>query len=234
MKKTLLIGIFAFFLFQIGMQAQVTPPKSYITSGTEFIFSWASIDNDGVEGGNIMRFTGWLHLQGLYHRDFGQAFGIITGLALRNVGFIYENPETGVKWKYRNYNVGIPVGIKLGNMSKMYAYTGYEIEFPVNYKQKKFVNERLEDKFNVWFSDRTPALYHTLFLGVKFKYGLDLKFKYYLTGFFNQDYSEVNNDGVTEYPYQGLDVQIFYVSLNINLFRDAHFRYSRKEIRKNY
>jgi hypothetical protein len=233
MKKATFLAIL--FLASVSVLGQATiEDRSYFTSGTELIFQFATIDNNGVEGGNVMRFSGWLHLQGLYHRDFGKAFGIITGLALRNVGFIYEEPETGAKWKFRNYNVGIPVGFKLGNMSKMYLYTGYEIEFPVNFKQKKFVNERLEDKFNVWFSDRTPAFYNTLFLGVKFKYGLDLKFKYYLTGFFNQDYSEINNDGITEYPYQGLDVQIFYVSLNINLFRDAHFRYSRKEINKNY
>lgn len=229
MKNIILIGIIAFFAFQGSMQAQQRP-RSYITSGTEFIFSFASIDNNGVEGGNVMRFTGWLHLQGFYHYDFGKSAGIMTGLALRNVGFIYNEPESGLKKKYRTYNVGIPVALKVGSMGKAHLYAGYEIEFPTNYKEKTFNNERKDDKFNVWFSKRTPALYHTVLVGVQFKYGLSVKFKYYLTNFFNQDYSEVNQDGVTEYPYQDIDVRIFYFSLNINLFRGTHFSYTKEEM----
>ena len=231
MKKAILFSICLVITAALSGQATIED-RSYFTSGTELIFQFATIDNNGIEGGNVMRFSGFLHLQGFYHRDFGKAFGIMAGLGLRNVGFIWEDQAVGVKKKYRNYNVGIPFAIKLGNMEKFYLYTGYEIEFPINYKEKTFTNERKDDVFNVWFSDRTPAFYNTVFLGVKFKYGIDLKFKYYLTNFFNQDYSEVNNDGVTEYPFQGIDVRIFYFSLNINLFRDADFRYSRHEIKK--
>jgi hypothetical protein len=229
MKKFLHLLLVILIFIPAGMQAQ-NQPKSYITSGTEFIFSFASIDNNGVEGGNIMRFTGWLHLQGFYHYDFGRTSGLMTGLALRNVGFIYNEQESGVKKKYRTYNVGIPVALKLGAMGKTYIYAGYEIEFPTNYKEKTFTNERKDDKFNVWFSKRTPALYHTVLVGLQFKYGMNLKFKYYLTNFFNQDYSEVNQDGVTEYPYQNIDVRIFYFSLNINLFRGTHFSYTKEEM----
>ena len=229
MKKLLTICLTLLLVSSYNIQAQKNS-KSYFTSGTEFIFSFASIDNNGNTDGNVMRVSGWLHLQGTYNYDFGKSFGLITGLAIRNVGFIYNNQEEGVKKKYRTYNIGIPVGFKLGSMGKAHLYAGYEIEFPTNYKEKTFNNERKDDKFNVWFSKRTPAFYNTVFVGIAFKYGLSLKFKYYLTNFFNQEYSEVNQDGVTEYPYEDIDVRIFYFSLNINLFRDVHFNYTKEEM----
>ena len=213
--------IFAFCLAislitPLSSQAQ-KKSDSYFTSGTEFIFSFASIDNQGNDGGNNMRFTGFLNLQGMYNYDFNKAVGLFTGLALRNVGFIYNNPETGLKKKYRTYNVGIPVGFKLGSMGKTHMFAGYEIEFPTNYKEKTFNNEREDDKFSIWFTSRVPAFYNTVFVGMQFKYGLSLKFKYYLTNFFNQDYSEVEKDGTIDYKYKDIDVRIFYFSLNINL-----------------
>jgi len=233
MKKAILITmVLLIALLNEGM-AQ-TKTNRYFTSGTEFVFSWASIDNNGTEGGNVMRFTGWFHYQGHFHFDLNQSFGFITGLALRNIGFIYNNQETGLKKKYRTYNVGIPIGIKVGSMGRAHLYAGYEIEFPTNYKEKTFNNERKDDKFNVWFSKRTPALYNTLFVGVQFKYGINLKFKYYLDNFFNQSYSEVNQDGIIEYPYKNIDVRIFYFSLNINLFRDVHFNYTKEEMMRKF
>jgi len=231
MKKIVLIFLVLCLSYPIVSQAQIKS-KSYFQTGTEFIFSFASIDNNGNDGGNVMRFSGWFHLQGTYNYDFNKSFGLITGIALRNVGFIYNDQETGLKKKYRTYNVGIPIGFKLGSMRKAHLYAGYEIEFPTNYKEKTFNNERKDDKFNVWFSKRTPAFYNTLFVGVALKYGLSLKFKYYLTNFFNQDFSEVNSNGVTVYPYENIDVRIFYFSLNINLFTNVHFNYSEEDLQK--
>ena len=229
MKKAVIICLAIGLMVPLSGLAQ-KKSTSYFTSGTEFIFSFASIDNNGNDGGNVMRFTGFLHLQGMYNYDFNKSVGLFTGLAFRNVGFIYNNPETGLKKKYRTYNVGIPVGFKLGSMGKTHMFAGYEIEFPTNYKEKTFNNDRKDDKFNIWFTTRVPAFYNTVFVGMQFKYGLSLKFKYYLTNFFNQSYSEVNQDGVTEYPYENIDVRIFYFSLNINLFRDVHFNYTNEEL----
>lgn len=210
------------------MQAQ-DQSRSYFTSGMELIFSFASVDNNGDESGNVMRFSGFPHLQGMYNYDLSPSFGLFTGLALRNVGFIYNSPTPGEKKKYRTYNIGIPAGFKIGSMGRTHLYAAYEIEFPTNYKEKTFNNERKDDKFNVWFSNRVPAFYHTLLLGVQFKYGLNLKFKYYLSNFFNQDFSEVNETGDVVYRYQNMDVRIFYLSLSVNLFRDTHFNYTKEE-----
>jgi len=231
MKKIVLISLVLCLSYPLVSQAQIKS-KSYFQTDYEFIFSFASIDNNGNDGGNIMRFSGWFNLEGTYNYDFNKSFGIITGVALRNVGFIYNDPEIGKKKKYRTYNIGIPIGFKVGSMGKAHLYTGYEIEFPTNYKEKTFTNERKDDKFNVWFTSRTPAFYNTVFVGVAFKYGLSLKFKYYLSNFFNQDYSEINEDGETVYPYENIDVRIFYFSLNINLFTNVRFSYTKEELNK--
>jgi hypothetical protein len=189
----------------------------YFTSGGEMIFSFASIDNNGNESGNIMRWSPVFNLQGYGNYDFGKNFGVLFGLGLRNVGFIYNDPNTvNTKYKFRNYDIGIPVGIKIGAMDKFFIYGGYEIEFPINYKEKKFVNE-VKSKFNVWFSDRVPTYYHTAFVGFQFPYGLSVKFKYYISEFFNQNYTEADGNQ----PYKGMKANVFYFSLSTSLFRDS-------------
>ncbi len=189
----------------------------YFTSGGEMIFSFATIDNNGNESGNIMRWSPVFNLQGYGNYDINKNIGFIFGLGLRNVGFIYDVPGTpNTKKKFRNYDIGIPVGIKLGSLNKFFIYGGYEIEFPINYKEKTFIDEQ-KSKFNVWFSKRVPTYYHTAFVGFQFPYGLSLKFKYYFTEFFNQNYTE--SDGTQ--PYKGLKANVFYFSLSSSLFRDT-------------
>ncbi len=204
--------------------------KFYLTSSGEFIFSWANVDNNGVKGGVITRFSAYLHLQSLINRDFNESIGVFSGMAMRNVGFIYDDPEDSqIRRKFRTYNVGIPVGLKLGNMNGRLLYLGYELEIPFNYKEKTFINENKEDKFHVWFSDRTPTVYHSVFFGINDKSGVGLKFKYYLTEFFNRDFT-LSEDGVTTKPFADLKVNVFYVSLNMNLFGTRKLRreHSRK------
>jgi hypothetical protein len=233
MKKRIFLSVILMFALLAGSHAQEKTVK-YFSGGTEFIFNFASIDNDGVEGGNVMRFTGFLNLQGNFNFDFNKSFGVFTGLSLRNVGFIYNDQSTGLKKKYRTYNVGIPFGFKLGSMNRTLLFAGYEIEFPTNYKEKTFQNEVKMDKFNVWFSNRVPVFYNTVFVGMQFKYGFSLKFKYYLTNFFNQSFTEVQTNGVQVQPYEDVDVRMFYFSLSFNLFKGSHFTYTKEEILQRY
>jgi len=198
--------------------------KLYTTSGGEIIFSFAAIDNNGNANGNIIRFSPVFNGQFFGNYDINKNFGLLFGAAVRNVGFIYDTPEdsyhNGVKKKFRNYNFALPVGIKIGNMGKAFFFAGYEIEFPFNYKEKTFENEVKTDKFNVWFSKRVPAYYHTVFAGIQFPYGISLKFKYYLSEFFNQDFVEVVN-GESHKPYEGLKANVFYFSISTSLFKGS-------------
>ena len=221
MKKIYIIFLLAIIPFISGAQK-----TTYWTSGGEMIFSFARIDNQGDESGNIMRFSAFFHIQSLFNVDFNRNAGFFTGVTVRNIGFIYDVPQTEIRKKYRTYNAGIPVGIKLGKMDGGFFYAGYEVEFPLNYKEKTFKNEVKDDKFNVWFSDRVEPIAHGPFVGFQLPYGANIKFRYYLNNFFNKDYTETDEQGFQVKPYD-IDVNIFYVSLSFNLFKDAHWYHKK-------
>ncbi|MEY4931563.1 MAG: hypothetical protein RI909_2287 [Bacteroidota bacterium] len=201
-----------FLVFGLTLAASSFGQKPYLTSDGEVILGFASITQNGVEEQSIPRFTMFFHGQSLIHFDRHETSGFFTGFSLRNVGFIYDQ-DASTRKKYRTYNVGIPIGFKIGDMDNMYVYGGYELEMPFNYKEKTFINEKKEDKFNVWFSNRTPTFYHALFAGVRFPHGLSLKVKYYLTPFFNQNYTQIAN-GTPVKPFENLDVNTFHLALS--------------------
>lgn len=213
MKKITLITL---FLCAFGAMAQEKTTKIYNSFSSEMIFSFAKIDNQGYDQGNIMRWTTAINLQSMLNIDFNKYFGLFTGLAVRNVGFIYENPldQYDTKFKYRTYNLGIPVGFKIGKLDKMLFFAGYEVEFPFVYKEKSFVDEAKEDKTVIWFSDRVEPVQSSLLAGIQFPYGATLKFKYYLTNFHNRDFVS-SVDGSKPYDFKS---NIFYFSLAWNLF----------------
>ncbi|NOX47101.1 MAG: outer membrane beta-barrel protein [Chlorobi bacterium] len=215
MKKITITVLFV-ALYSLGFSQS----NNYWSSGGEMIFSFATIDNNGDEGGDVMRWSPVFNGQVMYNMDVSDNFGIFTGLAIRNVGFIYnnykileDNPIITVKKKFRTYNVGLPIGFKLGNMKKTFLYAGYDLEFPFHYKEKTFRDEK-KDKFSAWFSNRVEQFQHGFIVGIQFPYGANLKFKYYLSNFLNMGYTE--SDGTK--PYDGLKANVFYVSLNFNLF----------------
>lgn len=196
--------------------------KWYRTSGGEWMFSSAILDVNGSDQGSIIRFSPFFNATGLTNHDFSSKAGMFIGLSVKNVGFIYDVPDTSLRYKFRIYDVGIPIGLKFGDMDGTFLFAGYEIEFPINYKEKLFENEKKEDKFNVWFSDRTDPVYHTLMLGMQFKNGATLKFKYHITNFHDQGFTE-EVDGVEVKPYDGLNANVFYISLGYGLFKKKDF-----------
>jgi hypothetical protein len=199
-------------ILSLVLSVQSFGQKSYITSDGELILGFAKILKNGVDEQSIPRFTMFFHAQSLVHFDQNKNLGFFSGIAVRNVGFIYDE-DISTRKKYRTYNVGIPVGFKIGDMDNMFVYGGYELEMPFNYKEKTFINEEKEDKFNVWFSSRTPTFYHSLFAGVRFQHGVSLKFRYYLTPFFNQNYTMMV-DGTSVKPFENLEVNTFHISLS--------------------
>lgn len=236
MKNRFYLLVFAIIMIGGTTFAQ-SKSGFYTTSGGEMIFSFATIDDDGSETGNIMRWSPVFNLQMLGNYDANRNIGFFSGINIRNVGFIYDNyqypgAENTVKKKFRNYTVGVPVGIKLGRLDKLFLYGGYEIEFPLNYKEKTFENEKKTDKFNVWFSNRVPSMYHTFLVGIQFPYGGNLKFKYYLTNFHNKDFTEKLSDGTQVKPYEFLNSNVFYISLNFALFKNDDFYYKSSPEKK--
>lgn len=216
MRKCLVI-----FFMVMGMSAMTqVNEKWYLTSAGEIIFSHAKVDFFGNEDGSVLRFSPFFNNQNHLNKDLNQHLGFYTGLNIRNVGFIYKYPAQTYKTKFRSYNLGIPLGLKFGNLDKSFMYAGYEIEFPVHYKEKFFDNDKKIGKYHAWFSKKQPVYYNSLMLGIQFAGGTNLKFKYYLTGFFNKDYESPGVGGPIK-PFADFDVNVFYISLSADMFKAA-------------
>lgn len=193
--------------------------KAYVSTSGEMIFSFARIQQNGADVESNLRWSPVFNWQGINNIDFGRGFGIFYGVAVRNVGFIY-NVDNETTKRYRTYNFGIPVGVKIGNLNGTFLWGGYEFEMPFHYKEKTFVGERKVDKFDVWFSNRVNWYTQSVFVGINFKKGLNLKFKYYLDNFFNQNFTEAANVR----PFGNMDVNVFYIAVDVNVFKDVKKR----------
>jgi hypothetical protein len=220
MKRHVCLIVLGFFLTIHCFSQKTNPSKAYVTSGGELIFSFASIDQGGNKESATLRFSPVINFQIMLNKDVNKNFGVFTGLALRNVGYILPNykdtSNIEYKKKFRSYNLGIPVGFKVGNLDKTFFYGGYEVEFALSYKEKTYDGSDKISKITGWFSDRQEIFQHGFFAGIQFPYATSLKFKYYLSEFHNRDYT--NNAGVK--PYGALKSNIFYFSLSFFLFRN--------------
>jgi hypothetical protein len=199
--------------------------KTYFSSGGEMILSFANIEKNGNSQSSTMRWAPVFNIQSMLNLDMSPKFGLFTGLALRNVGYIYGDykttttPVATFKKKFRSYNIALPVGIKVGNLAKSFFYAGYEIELPVVYKEKTFDGGDKIDKITGWFSNRQELFQHGVMAGFQFPKGVGVKFKYYLSEFHNQQFM----DGAGNKPYAGLKANIFYFSLTTFLFKDLKY-----------
>lgn len=223
MKRFLLIAV---CIAGIVAAANSQTSKVYYSVGGEMIFSWADMSDQGQEANSLMRWAPVFNMQAFVNSDLNQHVGIFSGLAIRNVGYIYDDyqdPLTQIvnKKKFRTYNLALPVGIKIGNLSKMFFYGGYEIEFPFHYKEKTFDDGDKIDKITGWFSNRTENFQHGLLAGIQFPEGINLKFKYYFSEFHNQDFTD--SAGVK--PYAGLKSNVFYIAFCYDMFKDVREAY---------
>ena len=254
MKKTafFFLSLIVVAFTQAQEKASSGDKASYVSISGEFNFSSARIVSQSLqgggsveEGGDIMRFAPWFNMQVLKSWDRKKC-GFFTGLTLRNIGFIYGKDQE--RWKARTYNIGVPVGLKWGNMKGTFIYLGYEFEVPFNYREKYLVSDKKQDKFNVWFSDRVSPFTHSGFFGINFKGGFNLKAKYYFTEFFNPKF---DNSGITDahdirYPGNGLavsdpnyiaprrylKVNVIYLALAWNMFKRPVEYYNYKKVEK--
>ena len=213
------------------------PSKFYFSTGGEMIFSWASTTHPTSNEGSVLRWAPVFNFQSSVNYDVGRFFGFMGGIAIRNQGYIYDfNDVDGVQFKkkFRTYNLGIPVGIKIGNMDGFHFFGGYEFELPFHYKEKTFDNDGAKiNKFTSWFSDRNQSTMHALFGGFQTKGGMQIKFKYYLTEFHNQDFATTTEDkyppsGNLNQPYKGLTSNVFYVAVAWNISKREYSHYRSK------
>jgi len=222
MKKHL-TSLALFIFLATGLYSQESK-FSFYNSG-EWILSGSTLSVNDISDASTIRFSPWYNSQHTLNYQAIDYVGIFLGLDVRNVGFIYQTKlkteagEINIKKKFRTYNLGIPLGIKIGKPDGLNFYAGYEIEFPFHYKEKTYTNGIKNFKHKEWFSDRVPTYLTSVYGGIESKKGFNLKFKLYLDKFFNPEYKgEVN--GMPGYGYDSFDVQVFYVSICMNMFHD--------------
>jgi len=198
-----------FWLFSLSARAQ----KLYTVSGGEIIFQSASVEkktNVGNASVNTnLRFTLFFHLGEYLHYDFGDHVGIFSGLGIRNVGFITDEGDTIAK--FRTYNLGMPLAIKIGSFKKnLFLFGGAEYEWMFHFKQKTFV-DNTKTKYTSWFSKHTPAFIPSVFVGLQLPAGFQFKFRYYLDNYLKEDYSYISAP-------QGFNkTQVWYISVSYQI-----------------
>lgn len=200
-------------LIQSTLLAQDDTRKPYSTTSVEWIFSYPNLQKNGNSADATLRFSPAFNAQYLVHRDLNTKVGYSYGVAVRNLGFIYGRPNAEIKKKYRTYNLALPLALKFGKMHHTYFQLGYEIEMPVHYLEKTFFEGEKKEKYDSFFSERVPELYHSVFAGIQFRRGVGINFKYYLNNFLNTSYVATDNAGKYYRPFEGLNVHIFYFSL---------------------
>jgi hypothetical protein len=201
-----------------------TTSSWYMVSASETILSWGNIESPGLDTKNVARFAPFINFGHLLHRDFNQKTGFYTGVAVRNVGII-TGLNDSIRLKQRVYTVGIPIAFKYGDMKGNLVAAGFDNEFAVNYKQKKYVNDE-KSTTNVWFSDRTNIYLPSIFAELKSKKGNYIRFKYYLTDFLKEGNQSLNEPGVAYAPSQST---MMYISVGYMVkTRELINRQSRK------
>jgi hypothetical protein len=213
MKKLLLFVSIIIASFSRG-NAQ----KMYNTVSSEMLFQWADVN---LEGSTIvsrpLRFTAFFNMGSYYHLDFTNNIGLYTGLAVRNVGFIYDEdiPQKTIR---RSYTLGLPVAIKLGSFKDhLFFFGGAEYELLFHYKGKRWMSyERSGPKIKetAWFSDKTERFVPSVFAGVQFPGGINIRFKMYLGDFLNRNYfgSDLGQENVSFADFTKLN--LYYISLS--------------------
>jgi hypothetical protein len=214
--------------------------KFYSTTGGELIFSLADVEYSSSKAHDVLRFAPVVNFYKYWHYDINSHAGFLFGIGTHNIGFITEVPRIDVenpsndpyigevRKRFRNYTLGIPIGFKIGVMDKMFLYGGYEIEFPYVYKEKTYEDNERVSKYTKWFADQAPTFYNSFFVGMQMPRGISLKFHYYLTDFFDQDYVQnfQHTNSQKDYPTKA---NVFYFSLTKSLFRNRKFMYYDKE-----
>ncbi len=207
-------------------QPQAKPPSqqrqiTYWTSGGDGgIFSLATVEMNGREIRPILRWSPVFNFGSNFNWDFVENAGVFLGWNIRNIGLITrDNPSSNDLFKRRIYMLGLPLGIKLGNMRNgHFFYFGGEAGLPLNYKEKYFPDgdRRRKTKFNEWFSERTPQFTTAAFAGFHFRKSLNVKVQYFFNNFFNPDFTTTNGQGGELQPYKNYRANIFFITFGFD------------------
>ncbi|HTB33120.1 MAG TPA: hypothetical protein VK808_13920 [Bacteroidia bacterium] len=228
MKKAIITS--AIILSVLATKAQEPAPAVlnqapintwYGMTGAQLIFSEGGVNDNGATLHNIVRFTCFFHVQHQFHYDFGKAMGLYTGFSIINVGFINTIPVpdgSSATLKQRSYSVGIPLGLKFGNMPKgNYLAVGAEGECMFAYKQKILYNGNKTIFNDNLFSSNYVNLFNPSVFGeLRFHNGTYIRFKYYLLNFL-VDKTSMLDIGQYQVAYTPEKSTLYYLSVGLLL-----------------
>lgn len=216
------------------------PKKFYFSNSFDGAIITTAIDkgvfplNNGVPTTvGTPRFTYFFNMGFNVNYDFNQHIGLFSGLGIKNIGFIEKITPLDSTVKRRVYAVGLPLGIRIGNIKKKnYVFAGGGVDVPFNYKEKGYVRRGNKDKFNEWFSDRTPSYMSYGFVGVSFKPGFYVKLQYYPGNFMNAGFTEtitVNGISTVNAPYAKYDIELLMFSIGLDIRYSNKLKIKKKE-----
>jgi len=192
--------------------------KFYVSNALDAaIFSTSSLQKAGRGKLSTLRFTYFLNFGFNFNYDFNKHIGVYTGLGIKNIGFIDKIADSTIK--RRVYTIGAPIGIKFGNLKKRnYGFIGGGVDLPFNYREKGFVKRNNKEKFNEWFSERTPLIMPYIFAGMSVDPGIAFKVQYYPGNFMNTSFAEYPGTSVLPvYPYAGYNVNLLMLSVGFDI-----------------
>jgi hypothetical protein len=219
--------------------------KIYWTTSGEFIFSRGQLEfTDAYKAlpsapsisDAPVRFSSFYHFGENVHLDLSDKFGIYSGFGIRNIGMIsnedlpnpaQQNANFNAKVIRRAYSLGIPLAFKFGSFDdNFHVYGGGEIEWAFHMKEKwwdRHSRNGNKTKNNEWFaSDRINPLLPSVFAGIQFPKGINVRFRYYLTDLLNHDFKTNNstpNEVVSDLS-KYKSSRLVYVSLSFNIKND--------------
>jgi hypothetical protein len=143
--------------------------------------------------------------------DLTDNIGLYTGGYIHNIGFKIK--ENDVKDIYRVYSLGL--ALKLGSFKQhMYFFGGGEYEMFFHYKHKRIYDDG-KDKNTDWFSSRCNRFMPSVFAGIQFPKGMNLKFTYFLNNFLNEDFTGSQFGDPVDYG--NWKTQVFYITVSFNI-----------------
>jgi len=170
------------------------------------------------------RFTLFINTGITFNYNLSRHFGLFSGLDLKNIGYQTKNNTTDSITVRRTYNIGIPLGIKIGNMTDRghYLFLGGGLDMTVNYKEKSYLVTSQKAEFSEWFSTRTAQFMPYIFVGASVYRRFTLKLQYYPGNFLNPDFTVKGNT-----PYAGYNVNLFLLTVGYQ------FRFGGKHTPEN-
>ncbi|GBL35224.1 hypothetical protein EMGBS15_08190 [Filimonas sp.] len=146
MQKIILL-LAAFSLLQFSTQAQEVPvakkeKRIKITSGVESnLIQFAKMDALGYRQTTIPRYTYFFNMGIDANLKLSKHLKLYSGLSLKNIGLIVKQNDS-VRWKYRVYTIGAPIGFKLFMAKEKVIFkAGADASLAFNYKWKKIANK---------------------------------------------------------------------------------------------